>query len=520
MKILDVSEMKKLDRSAMELLSIGEDILMENASLATYEALVKNRKIKGEKIIVIAGSGNNGGDGIALARKLYASGGEVSLMLMNGYEKFSSAAMKNYDILRKMPVEIFDYESVVNKEKLFSEYTIAIDAIFGVSLDREVEGKYREVIEFLNNSSAYVLSLDIPSGICSNTGKVMGIAVEADITVTYGGIKRGSILYNGASYCGKLYFSNISIPAFLRKEFKTELNIPKALPYRNKQSHKGTFGKIMFVGGGGQYYGAPYLNSVAFLKSGGAYSRLACPKNIVKSLAIKASEVVYYPMKETLKGNLSIENLKNLLDMGNTMDFMLIGGGISLEEESQRLAQILASKLECPLLIDADGLTALSEKIDILYRRSASTILTPHLGEMSKLTGMTIEEIKQNPIETARDFSKKYRVILVLKGARTVVAYPDGRCLINVSGNSALAVAGSGDILAGIIAGQFALGFGVEDAVSMGVFLHGCCGDMLAESIGEEGVMAEDILKIIPKVLKDFKTDFENFKEKYMVEEI
>lgn len=520
MKIFSAEQMKKFDGSAMEVLGISEDVLMENASLASYEVLKKNRKLEEDNILVVAGSGNNGGDGLALARKLYASGCSVDVLLVDGSGKYGNAAMNNYKILRKFPVEIWEYDKIENKEGLFKNYSLIIDAIFGVSLDREVEGKYREIIEEINASSAEVMSLDIPSGICSNSGNVMGVAVEARYTVAYGGLKWGNMLYEGCEYCGKLYHSNISIPDFLAENVNSTINLAKPLPKRNPESHKGTFGKVMFVGGGSQYYGAPYLNSVGFLKSGGAYSRLACPSGIVKSLAIKASEVVYYPMKETNRGNLSIENLKNLLDNGKTMDFMVIGGGMSLEEESQRLAQILISKLECPILVDADGLTALSEKIEILYARKAPTILTPHLGEMSRLTGISIEKIKADIIGTALAFAKKYRVILVLKGARTLIAYPDGRLVLNTSGSSALAVAGSGDILAGMIAGQFALGFGVEDAAAMGVFLHGCCGDALGEEKGHEGIMAEDILEAIPMTLKKFKDNFDSFKERYMVEEV
>jgi NAD(P)H-hydrate epimerase len=512
--------MKKLDRSAMEILGISEDVLMENASLASYEVLKKNRKLSEDNILVVAGCGNNGGDGLALARKLYASGYKVDILLVDGSGKYGESAMNNYKILRKFPVEIWEYDKIENKDGLFENYSLIIDGIFGISLDREVEGKYKKIIDEINESRAEVMSLDIPSGICSNSGKAMGVAVDASYTVAYGGLKWGNILYEGCEYCGKLYYSNISVPDFLAENIDSVTNMPKRLPKRNPESHKGTFGKVMFIGGGSQYYGAPYLNSVAFLKSGGAYSRLACPSGIVKSLAIKASEVVYYPMKETNKGNLSIENLKNLLDNGKNMDFMVIGGGMSLEEEAQRLTQILISKLECPILVDADGLTALSEKMDVLYARKAPTILTPHLGEMSRLTGMSIENIKADIVGTAVTFAKKYRVILVLKGARTLIVCPDGRVILNTSGSSALAVAGSGDILAGMIAGQFALGFGVEDAVSMGVFLHGCCGDIIGEAKGAEGVMAEDILEAIPMTLKKFKDNFEYFIEKYSVEEV
>ncbi len=520
MNILDVREMKEFDKKATEVLGIKEEILMENASIDTYSILRREKNLDKENILIVVGSGNNGGDGLALGRKLFSSNYKVNILFAGGRDNYSHSARNNYEIIKRMGIKTYLYEDIKEEYDFYNRYSLIIDGIFGISLDREIEGDYFDIIKGINDSRAYVVSLDIPSGIDSNKGNIMGICVEADMTVAYGSLKLGHLLGAGRENSGKIYLSKISIPDNLHKEDGIELNLPKPLPKRNNASHKGNFGNILFVGGGAKYYGAPYFNSVAFLKSGGGYSRLACPHTIVKSLGVKANEVVYYPMKESTNGNLSIENLKQILDFSKNMRLVALGGGFSLEEESQRLAQILISKLECPILVDADGITALSEKMDLLYMRKHPTILTPHLGEMSKLTGLSVEDISKNIVEVAREFAKKYRVILVLKDHKTVIAYPNGSCKINDSGNSVLAVAGSGDILTGIIAGQFALGHTLEEACSAGVFIHGYVGDLVSKKLGYDGVMAEDILNTITEAIKNYREDYVNLRKKYEVEVI
>ncbi len=520
MNILNVREMKEFDKKATELLGIKEEILMENASIDTYSTLKRRRKLEEDNILIVAGSGNNGGDGLALARKLYSANCKVSILFAGGTDNYSHCARNNYEIIKRIGIKTYVYEEVKDEYDFYNRYTLIIDGIFGISLDRPVEGSYYDIIKEINQGKAYVVSLDIPSGLDSNKGEIKGICIEADMTVAYGSLKLGHILGQGRNCCGEIYLSKISIPDQLYQKNGVELNLPVLLPKRNNNSHKGNFGNILFIGGGSKYYGAPYFNSVAFLKSGGGYSRLACPQGIVNSLAVKANEVVYYPMKESSSGNLSIENLKQILDFCKNMRLVALGGGFSLEEESQRLAQILISKLECPILIDADGLIALSEKMDLLYMRKHPTILTPHLGEMSRLTGLSVENISKNIVEIAREFAKKYRVILVLKDHKTIIAYPDGRCKINDSGNSVLAVAGSGDILTGIIAGQFALGHTLEDACSTGVFIHGYVGDLVSNKLGYDGVMAEDILNTITEAIRNYREDYINLRKSYEVEVI
>lgn len=517
LKIATIEQMRQLDTTAIIEYGILEDILMENAALATYEAIKNEFDLSQLKVLVIAGNGNNGGDGLALARKLHSRSIPVDVIITGGIDRYKDVSRRNYEVLRKFGINIINLEDIDDLESFLAGYNLIADAIFGSGLDRKVEGNFYRLIDAINNCPSKVISLDMPSGINGNTGEVMGISVSADITVTYGIPKIGNILYEGYNYCGKLYYSNISFPEKIYENIETELNLPIRLPERNPNSHKGSFKKVLFIGGGSQYFGAPYLNSVGYLRSGGSYSRLACPQNVSRVLAMKSPEVVYYPMKESHKGNLSIENLKTLLDLSLNMDMLLIGGGFSLEEESQRLAQILITKLECPIVVDADGISALAEKIEILYSRKNHTILTPHLGEMSKLTGLSIEEIEKNPIETAREFAKKYRIILVLKGGRSIIAYPDGKVYINTSGNSALSVAGSGDILTGIIAGQFSLGLRIEDSVRNAVFLHGYTGDLTAEKLGQDGVMAEDILNYLQLAVKNLRSYYELVEESYKI---
>ncbi len=520
MNIANIDQIKHLDKTAMELYKIPQDILMENASISAYEVIKKEFDIHRDTFAVFCGPGNNGGDGMALARKLHSRNADVIVVLLGKGDKYAGSSATNYSILQSIDIPIYSAEDIGDLDTFIATRSVLVDAILGVGLDREVSGIYRGAIAAVNSSDKKVLSLDIPSGINGNTGEIMGSAVIADFTISFGVPKLGNLLYPGYKHNGVLYVSKISFPSKLYSSLKTKVNTPTELPKRMPDSHKGSYGRVLFIGGGGQYYGAPFFNSMGFLKAGGGYSRLACPKAIVPVLASRGSEIVFHPMEVTENGNLSKKCKEEILELSSSMRLVVLGGGMSTEEDTQELIKSMVSDVQLPIIIDADGIRAISKNLQLLLDRKHPTILTPHLGELSSLLGMEIEEIKKNQVELCREFCCKFGVILVVKGAHSQVYCPDGSVYINMSGCSALATAGSGDVLCGVIAAQYALGMNIETSARNGVFLHGFCSELISKKKGEDGVVASDLLEFLPKTMKLFRENYEDIKKYYSICEI
>ncbi|GAG74004.1 unnamed protein product, partial [marine sediment metagenome] len=426
MKISTVTQMKNLDRSATEGFGISQDLLMENAGQAVYFVILKEVGVKNKKFAVFCGGGNNGGDGLVVARKIHSNGGEVKVFLLDDETKFKGIAKRNFEIVSKLAIEISKVSSIesVNSAVLHSD--AIVDAIFGTGLIREVSGIYRHVIKMINESKKTVFSVDIPSGINGDTGEVMGVAVKANYTITFGLPKIGNMLYPGYDHCGKLYLSHISFPPSLYNadSIKVEINNPVELPKRRKNAHKGDFGEVLFIAGASSYLGAPYFSALSFLKAGGGYSRLATPVSISSFLANKGSEIVFVPQKETLSGSIALENKENLLELSKRVDMVVMGPGLSLNGITQELVRQLAQEIKKPLLIDGDGITAISKDIEIIKERKSETILTPHMGEMSRMTKMEISEVNKNKIGVLQRTAKELNAMIVLKGAHSLIGYP------------------------------------------------------------------------------------------------
>jgi len=516
MKVSTVEEMRNLDRRSMEECGFPQEMLMENAGEAAYFVILKDFGVKNKRFVIFCGIGNNGGDGLVVARKIHSNGGDVKIYLLGDERKFTGAARMNFEIVSKIPLNIEHVESLeaVKLDILHSD--AVVDAIFGTGLKRNVEGIYKDVIQLINESGKKVFSIDIPSGINGNTGKIMGVAVKSDYTITYGLPKLGNMLYPGYDRCGKLYVSHISFPPSLYDSIKVETNDPIKLPERVKDAHKGDFGEALFIAGASSYFGAPYFSALSFLKAGGGYSRLAAPLSVTPFIANKGSEIVFIPQKETSSGSISLENRDSLLELSEKVDMVILGPGLSLNEETQRLVRELAEEIEKPLIIDGDGITAVSKDVEIIKKRKKETILTPHLGEMSRITKLSVKEIDENKVEVLRKTCGELNAIIVLKGAHSLIGYPDGRVFINMSGNCGMATAGSGDVLTGTIAAMFGLGLNIFDAVRMGVFMHGFSGDLAAMDKGEDGITAQDILHYLPNAMKYYRESFDEvFKENY-----
>jgi NAD(P)H-hydrate epimerase len=503
MNVSTVNQMRAMDRAAIEQFGIAEELLMENAGQAACAVLQDMVPVAGRRVLIFCGSGNNGGDGLVLARKLHSLGAEVKVLLLGDPNRFSGAAKLNLAIVRRLPLNM---EQLGNCNTLAAELArcdTVVDGIFGTGLSREISGLQGQVIELINNSKKPVLSLDIPSGVSGNTGQVMGTAVQATATVTFGLPKIGNLLYPGFALGGTLHVSLLSFPPSLTedKQLQIAINNPPPLPPRDTTGHKGSFGQALFIAGAASYLGAPRFAALSFLKAGGGYSRLAAPETIVPFLAMQAGEIVFVPQQPTPAGSIALNNRDALLELAASQDFVVIGPGLSLDSESQQLVRELTTTLDRPLLIDGDGLTALCAEPRILQQRTAPTVLTPHLGEMARLTGYSIAEIEQDKISLLRQAAAGLQAVIVLKGPHSLIGTPEGQVFINLSGNSGMGSAGTGDALTGTIAAAFCLGLPFVDAVCKGVLLHGLAGDLAAETLGEDGMTAGDILDTLPMAL-------------------
>lgn len=504
MQVSDVAQMRQMDRNAIEQYQIPEVLLMENAGLAVVRVMAQQWALRGQRWLVLCGSGNNGGDGFVVARLLHSLGAQVEVMILGDTARYGEAAAVNYRAVGALGLPVVPVTEVATVSAALARCAGVVDGLLGTGITRPVEGLYAAAIAAVNAAGKPVVSIDIPSGVNGDTGQVMGAAMRADHTVTFGLPKAGNLLYPGYALCGALWVSHISFPPALyaAASWAAATNDPLPLPPRDPAGHKGDFGEALFVAGAANYYGAPYFSSLAFMKAGGGYGRLATPARVAPQIALRAGEIVYLPQAETGAGALAHANLDGLLKVIDKMDFVVAGPGTSLDEETQTLIRDLAQRCDKPLLLDGDGLTAVSRDLGVVRGRSAPTILTPHTGEMARLTGMPPAEIEQDRMAVLRRTTRDLNAIIVLKGAHSLIGYPDGRIFVNLSGNAGMATAGSGDVLTGTIAAMAGLGLPVEDAARQGVFVHGLAGDLAAARQGQDGMTAQDILEALPAAVR------------------
>ncbi len=504
MRVASVEQMRRMDRRAMDEFGIRDELLMENAALAAFHVFAERFGVRDRRVALLCGAGNNGGDGLVMARKIFSNGGRPEVLLMGNPAKYRGAAALNWEIIGRLGVPVVRVERAAQAISSLETCDVVVDAVFGTGLAREVTGRYREVIEAVNRSGKPVFAVDIPSGINGDTGRVMGAAVRADVTVTFGLPKIGNLLYPGFALCGDLYVTHISFPPVMTDDEAIAVRISPhvALPPRDPAGHKGSFGKVLFIAGAAAYLGAPYFAAMSFLKAGGGYARLATPAPVAPHIAARGSEIVMVPQKQTAGGSLAAENHDALLQLAGQMDMVVMGPGLSLDPETMELVRRLASGIDKPLLVDGDGITALCADPQVLAARRAPTVLTPHLAEMARLADTTIEAVDADKIGHLQAQARRLASVIVLKGAHSLIGYPDGRVLINTSGNSGMASAGSGDVLSGAIPAMFGLGLPFEQAVAKGVFLHGLAGDLAAAESGEDGLTAGDIMARLPAAVR------------------
>ncbi len=517
MKVVTVDEMREMDRRAVEELGVPDQILMENAGLAVYFVILSRLGVQDRRFAVFCGSGNNGGDGLVVARKLASQGAAVEVVTMGDPEGYSGSAGANWRAVEAAGLSVRVKPDEKELRSVLHRSEIVVDALLGTGLTREVGGPYRSAVGAINDSGRTVVAVDIPSGVDGDTGKIWGAAVRAHHTVTFGLPKRGSLLYPGFDHMGQLWVSHISYPAQLSRGegVRVEVSQPPQLPPRRQDGHKGTFGDVLFVAGAAGYFGAPTYSALSLMKAGGGYARLAPPRSVTPALGAIASELVFMPQPETESGSLSLEALDGLLQVAAGEDFVVVGPGLSLEDETQELVRRLVGEVEAPLLVDGDGLTAVSKDLDVVRQRRGPTVLTPHPGEMARLTGLDIPDVLADPIGVLQRTCADLGAVIVLKGAHSLVGRPDGRVQVNLTGNSGMASAGSGDVLTGTIAAMVGQGLEVADAVAAGVLVHGLAGDLAAAALGEDGMTARDLLEHLPAAVARYRADYREVVEEY-----
>jgi NAD(P)H-hydrate epimerase len=521
MKVSRIDEMRKLDRRATEEFGISQEILMENAGYAACSVILQEFGIRNRRFVVFSGTGNNGGDGFVVARKILSNGGEVKVFLLGDRSRLKGSAKKNFDMLQRLKIEIREGLSLEDAQAEICCADAVVDAIFGTGLTKDITGLYKEVIKLINESEKPVFSIDIASGINGDTGEIMGCSIKADYTITFGLPKIGNMLYPGYERGGKFYLSHISFPPSLYESGSIKVEIPKPikLPERDPNKNKMGYGPVLFIAGAANYNWAPIASAYSMLKAGGGYSYLACPKSQVSFLAQGGREVVFLPQQETSSGSIALENKEELLEQSGKMKMVVMGPGLSLAEETQNLVRELAREIEKPLLIDGDGITAIAKEVGIIKGRKAPTILTPHSGEMARITKKERVEVERSKVEVLQQTCKEVNAIVVLKGPHTLIGYPNQRVLINVSGDTGgkagMATAGSGDVLNGTIAAMFCLGLEVEEAVQAGVFIHGLAGDLASKEIGPDGMVAKDLLDYLPFAVKYYRENLDQISEKF-----
>ncbi|MEK7286190.1 MAG: NAD(P)H-hydrate dehydratase [Nitrospirota bacterium] len=512
MRVVTAEEMKRLDRTAMSEFKIPSQLLMENAARGLVDKIEeKIGSVYGLSIAILCGGGNNGGDGLAAARHFRMRGANFQVYLFSPLSKLSKETRAMFQAMHfeptLYPAGSFTFEAL---EKNLSESHLIIDALFGTGLSRPVTGKNQEAIDCINKvrqeRNITVVSVDIPSGISANTGEQLGTAVFADYTFTMGLPKLGLFMRDGLLCRGQWDVIDIGFPKQLidHVDIKVELvgpgdlvGFPKSRPI---DANKNAFGHLLMIAGSRGKTGAAAMASLAALRVGTGLVTTALPhaSDLIASIVM---EVMTIPLSETQEGTLSLKSEGDILEASSGKSAIAIGPGLSQHPESVHLILNLIANIEAPMVIDADAINALASDLSILSHKKGPVILTPHPGEMGRLLGVSSKKIQEDRFGCATAFAKKWGVIVVLKGAHTVIAAPSGACFISNTGNAGMATAGSGDVLTGMIGGFLAQRVDPLHAAIWGVVLHGLAGDIAARKVGEISLIASDIIKKIPNAI-------------------
>jgi ADP-dependent NAD(P)H-hydrate dehydratase / NAD(P)H-hydrate epimerase len=531
MRVVTAAEMQEIDEKTIMETGISGLVLMERAGFAVVS---KIKDLFGrKKVIVVSGAGNNGGDGMVIARNLHNENWDVNVFLTAVPEDLKGDALSQYKTALKCGVSIKPAEElIVRKASIFTRHSIIVDAILGTGLKKNVTGKLSEIINILNQSALPVVSVDIPSGISSDNGQIMGTAIRADYTVTFGLPKRGHFLHPGAEFSGKLFIEDIGFPKALLGSEKPWVELlerdflNKLVPMRKTYSHKGNYGHVLIIAGSRGKTGAALMAAEACLRTGAGLVTIGIPESLAEVCQSRVTEAMTLILPDNGDGTLSSKASGRILDfLKESADVLAVGPGIGVTAGTRKLLRDLISNSESPMVIDADGINSINGNIGVFTKAKAPLILTPHPGEMARLlkkakiiehrakgkdvaAGFSLrDEIEKDRINTAISFAKETGTHLVLKGVPTIIAAPDGQAFINPTGNPGMAKGGTGDVLTGMISGFLAVSRNPLHSCILGVYMHGLAGDIGTAEIGENSLIATDIINKIPAAFYSLKNN-------------
>jgi len=512
MKILTSEEMRRVDRAAIEGLGIPGTVLMENAGLGVVRALrTRFEDLARKRVVVVAGKGNNGGDGFVVARHLANLGGQPEVLLLAAKDEVKGDAAVNLAVVLKMGLSVTEVRTPAEwKEARVDVFhaSVVVDAIFGTGLDKPLEGLYAAVVEDINRSKAFKVAVDIPSGLSADTFETIGPSVRADLTVTLAAPKVAHIFPPAAERVGELVVAPIGIPPALfddpalKLEWVEEGRVTPFFAKRKKDTHKGTYGHVLVVAGSVGKSGAAALAGRAALRMGAGLVTVATAVGVLPSIARSMAELMTERLAETPEHTIAAGALDRAVAVLKGKNAVLIGPGLTTNASTAAFVLGLLPKIKGPCVIDADGLNIVASKLEVLRRMAGPVVLTPHPGEFARLVGRSNDEVLRHRLELVPEFAAKHGVTVVLKGYRTLTVGADGRVFVNPTGNPGMATGGMGDVLGGMIASELAQEKDVAGAVLAAVYVHGLAGDIAAETLSEKALVAGDIVRYLPAALR------------------
>ena len=511
MYLVTADEMQRMDRATIESFDIPGRVLMENAGRgATAFFLETIYRHHPGAVGIAAGRGNNGGDGFVMARYLRQQGIPVTVFLFSPSDRVKGDAAANLDLLNRMGVPVVEVADAAafeaQKLKMHHQRTW-IDAILGTGLSSEVRGYFRTIIDFINQQERPVFAVDIASGLNADTGQICGVGVQAAATATFGFAKVGHLAYPGRALTGQLKVIEIGIPPYIaaevscRQHLITPGNLKKEIPERSQAAHKGHNGHLLVLAGSPGKSGAAAMTATSAMRAGAGLVTLGIPTSLNPVLETMVTEAMTVGLAETSEGALDDSAFESIMSLTRNKRCLAIGPGMGTHPSTGRLVERLIQASPVPMVIDADGLNLIAANIAALSTCKAPVVLTPHPGEMARLSGRSTADIQSDRIGHARSFAQRYRIHLLLKGAATIVARPDGTVFINPTGNPGMAAGGMGDVLTGLIAGLITQGMGIGAAARTGVYLHGAAADRLAVKQAPQGYLASEVMDTLPRAM-------------------
>jgi hydroxyethylthiazole kinase-like uncharacterized protein yjeF len=512
MEVLSAQQMRDVDHYAIHTLGIPSLALMEQAGACAAAALQRRFTPAGRTVYLFCGKGNNGGDGLVMARLLHSQGYHVEVILTAERERLSPDASAMYEKLVDCGVEPKLWEQWDKDTLNIEETDIIVDALLGTGLSSNLRQPYADLVSLINSTPAFTLAVDLPTGLDATTGAVLCQCVKADLTVTFCREKYAHRLPASLEYCGKVELCDIGIPqeavdsVHPNAHLITKQTLNQLLPPRKANAHKGMFGRILLIGGSLTMSGAISMAAKACLRTGGGLVTTAVPQVIHSVVAQRSMESMCIPLP-CQEGAISKEAIPTLLEFAKKCDAVAIGCGMTVTEDTKQVVAALLAHVTCPLILDADAINCVASHMELLQKAAGPVILTPHSGEMGRLLGLTPQEVEADRMGAVRKLADTYHVTALLKGQFTLVAEPEGKLFINTTGNNGMATGGSGDVLTGVIAalaGFRSFAHHPSQAAIAGVYLHGAAGDVAARTHSQYGMIAGDIIEALPQVTKPF----------------